>query len=73
MSFSLGSRLIPHLQLPKFLEQAAEHFKTVEIPTDPRFMTPCFSLNNEQRKLLRIYQERYQFRYTIHAPFVSPC
>ena len=71
MSFSLGSRLIPHIHLPNFLEQAAQYFKTIEIPTDPRFMTPYFSLNDEQRKLLRIFRERYQFRYTVHAPFVS--
>ncbi len=71
MPFSLGSRLTPNLPLTRYLTDAATCFHTVEIPTDPRFLSPHFPLNEKSKQTLRVYRERYRFHYTMHAPFVS--
>lgn len=71
MTFGLGARLIADCPLPDYLREAVMHFKAIELNVDPRYFSPYFALTAPQKKILRIYRERYQFKLTMHAPFVS--
>ncbi len=71
MAFSLGSRLTSNLPLAEYLAEVASCFRWVEIPTDPRFLSPHFPLNKGSKITLRAYRLQYHFQYSIHAPFVN--
>ncbi|TCL64277.1 sugar phosphate isomerase/epimerase [Hydrogenispora ethanolica] len=71
MAFSLGSRLTANLPLSEYLAGIATCFRWVEIPTDPRFLSPYFPLNANSKITLRAYGTQYHFRYSMHAPFVN--
>jgi len=69
MAFELGSRLDANLPLAEYLKTAAGLFSTLELHSDPGCLSPFLTYNHAQRKTIRIYQERFQFRLTMHAPF----
>ncbi|HOJ77810.1 MAG TPA: sugar phosphate isomerase/epimerase family protein [Bacillota bacterium] len=71
MPFNLGSRIITNIPLAEYLATVAGNFRTIELHADPRYLTPHFTYNQSQKQTLRIYQERYQFNFTMHAPFVG--
>lgn len=71
MPFSLGSRLVTHLPLAQYLKNVVGGFRTIELPSDPRFLSPHFTYTPAQKRALRIYRERYQFNLTMHAPFIN--
>jgi sugar phosphate isomerase/epimerase len=71
MPFSLGSRLVSHLPLAEYLKNVVGGFRTIELPSDPRFLSPHFTYTPAQKRTLRIYRERYQFNLTMHAPFID--
>jgi sugar phosphate isomerase/epimerase len=71
MPFSLGSRLVSNLPLAEYLKTVVGGFRTIELPSDPRFLSPHFAYTPAQKKTLRIYRERYQFNLTMHAPFID--
>ncbi len=71
MAFMLGSKLTSNIPLTQYLSETASYFRVIEIPTDPRFLSPHFLLNHLSQKTLRTYREEYRFRYTMHAPFVN--
>lgn len=71
MAFCLGSRLVSSLPLSDYLKTVVSGFRIIELPADPRFLSPHFAYTQAQIRTLRIYQERYQFKLTMHAPFID--
>lgn len=71
MAFCLGSRIVNNRPLSTYLQEAVNYFKAIELHTDPHCLSPNFAFTAPEKKTLRIYQERYQFHLTIHAPFVN--
>lgn len=71
MPFTLGSRLVGNQALTDYLKEAVLHFKAIELHADPRYLSPNFAFTTAEKKAIRIYQERYQFRLTMHAPFIN--
>ncbi|HPT87768.1 MAG TPA: sugar phosphate isomerase/epimerase family protein [Bacillota bacterium] len=71
MAFSLGSRLVSNMPLSEYLKTVVSGFRVIELPADPRYLSPHFAYTQAQIKTLRIYQDRYQFRLTMHAPFTD--
>jgi sugar phosphate isomerase/epimerase len=71
MSLCLGSRFTARQPLAEYLSIAAQFFRAIELPTDPKHLSPYFTYTTHQKKALRIYQKRYQFQLTMHAPFVD--
>ena len=71
MSFNLGSRLVKNQPLADYLSKVGQSFSVIELHADPSFLSPYFTYNIAQKKTLRVYQERYSFRFTMHAPFNS--
>jgi sugar phosphate isomerase/epimerase len=67
----LGSRLTAKQPPAEYLTNATHHFQVVELPTEPRQLSPYFSYTASQKKTLQIYKKRYQFQLTMHAPFVD--
>jgi sugar phosphate isomerase/epimerase len=71
MAFCLGSRLVSNLPLTDYLREAVQHFTVIELQADPKYFSSNFAFTANERKVLRIYQDRFQFRLTMHAPFVN--
>ncbi len=71
MAFCLGSRIVSNRPLSAYLQEAAHYFKAIELHTDPRCLSPHFAFTTSEKQTIRIYQERFQFRLTMHAPFVN--
>jgi sugar phosphate isomerase/epimerase len=71
MAFNLGSRLVGNRPLTDYLKEAVLYFKAIELQADPRYLSPNFSFTGPEKRAIRIYQERYRFILTIHAPFVN--
>ena len=71
MAFCLGSRLVSTMPLADYLKNVVSGFRVIELPADPRFLSPHFAYTPAQIKTLRIYQERYQFKLTMHGPFMD--
>jgi sugar phosphate isomerase/epimerase len=67
----LGSRLTTKQPPAEYLTNAARHFQVIELPTEPRQLSPYFSYTTSQKKTLQIYKKRYQFQLTMHAPFID--
>lgn len=71
MAFCLGSRIVSNRPLSAYLQEAVHYFKAIELHTDPRCLSPHFTFTAAEKKTIRIYQERFRFSLTIHAPFVD--
>jgi sugar phosphate isomerase/epimerase len=71
MSICLGSRLAANLPLAKYLTTAVGYFRAIELNADPKYLSPYFSFDANQKNAIRIYQKRYQFRLSLHAPFTD--
>lgn len=71
MAFCFGSRIVTNQPFPDYLRQAAQYFSVIELEADPKFFSNHFSFTPNEKKVLRIYQERFNFRLTLHAPFVN--
>lgn len=71
MAFCLGSRLVSNLPLTDYLREAVQHFTVLELQADPKYFSINFSFTENERKALRIYQDRFHFQLTMHAPFVN--
>lgn len=71
MAFCLGSRIVKNRPLSAYLQETVHYFKAIELHTDPSYLSPHFAFTAPEKKTLRIYQERFRFRLTIHAPFVN--
>ena len=69
MSFGLGSKFVSNIPLAEYLNTIASEFRTVELHADPRALSPYFTFNTAQKQAIRIYQDRYKFSLTMHAPF----
>lgn len=70
MAFCLGSRIVSNRPLSAYLQEAVHYFKAIELHTDPQCLSPHFAFTVPEKQSIRIYQERFQFRLTMHAPFV---
>lgn len=71
MSFGLGTRLTTHLPLSNYLKETVLKFRAFELPAEPRFLSPHFTFTAAEKKVLCIFQKRYAFRMTLHAPFIG--
>lgn len=71
MAFCLGSRIVKNRPLSAYLQETVHYFKAIELHTDPSYLSPHFAFTAPEKKTLRIYQERFRFRLTMHAPFVN--
>jgi sugar phosphate isomerase/epimerase len=71
MPFCLGSRLTANQPLAEYLKTAAGYFRAIELNADPKYLSPYFNFDANQKNAIRIYQKRYQFRLTLHAPFIN--
>lgn len=71
MFLPLGSRLTANLPLADYLKTATGHFGALELPTDPKHLSPYFTYTASQKSAIRIYQKRFQFRLSLHAPFID--
>ncbi len=71
MAFCLGSRIVNNRPLSAYLQEAVLYFKAIELHTDPRCLSPHFAFTAPEKQTIRIYQERFQFHLTMHAPFVN--
>ena len=71
MAFCLGSRLIVNSPLTEYLREAALQFKVIELQADPSYFSANYALTVNEKKVLRIYRERYGFQLTMHAPFIN--
>lgn len=71
MAFCLGSRLVVNCPLTEYLREAAQHFKVIELQADPSYFSTNYALTINEKKVLRIYRERYGFQLTMHAPFIN--
>jgi sugar phosphate isomerase/epimerase len=69
MAFCLGSRIIANRPLTDYLKAAVLHFKVIELQADPHYFSPNYTLTANEKNIIRIYQERYGFQLTMHAPF----
>jgi sugar phosphate isomerase/epimerase len=69
MAFCLGSRIIANRPLTDYLKKAVLYFNVIELQADPRYFSPNYTLTVNEKKIIRIYQERYGFQLTMHAPF----
>ncbi len=69
MAFCLGSRIIANRPLTDYLKEAVLYFNVIELQADPRYFSPNYTLTVNEKKIIRIYQERYGFQLTLHAPF----
>lgn len=71
MAFCLGSRIVNNRPLSAYLQETVHYFKAIELHTDPSCLSPHFAFTAAEKRTIRIYQERFQFRLTMHAPFVN--
>jgi sugar phosphate isomerase/epimerase len=71
MSLCLGSRFTARQPLAQYLSIAAHHFRAIELPADPKHLSPYFTYTAHHKHTLSIYQKRYQFQLTMHAPFIG--
>ncbi|HYH05296.1 MAG TPA: sugar phosphate isomerase/epimerase family protein [Bacillota bacterium] len=71
MSIRLGSKLTTNLPLAEYLKKATGHFRAIELPTDPKHLSPFFTYTSSQKSAIRIYQKLFQFHLSMHAPFVD--
>lgn len=71
MAFCLGSRIVNNRPLSAYLREAVHYFKAIELHTDPRCLSPHFAFTAPEKQTIKIYQERFQFQLTMHAPFVN--
>ncbi len=71
MAFCLGSRIVNNRPLSAYLQEAVHYFKAIELHTDPRCLSSHFAFTAPEKQTIRIYQERFKFRLTMHAPFVN--
>ena len=71
MPFKIGSRIVANRPLTDYLREAVLHFKVIELQADPRYFSANYSLKANEKKIIRIYQERYEFQLTMHAPFIN--
>lgn len=71
MAFCLGSRLVVNYPLTEYLREAALQFKVIELQADPSYFSTNYALTVNEKKVLRIYRERYGFQLTMHAPFIN--
>lgn len=69
MAFCLGSRITANRPLTDYLRTAVLHFKVIELQADPHYFSPNYTLTVNEKNIIRIYQERYGFQLTMHAPF----
>lgn len=69
MAFNLGSRITANRPLTDYLKTAALHFKVIELQADPHYFSANYTLTANEKNIIRIYQERYGFQLTMHAPF----
>ncbi len=71
MPFCFGSRIVSNQPLTDYLREAVQHFSVIELQADPRYFSQHFAFTENEKKALRIYQERFRFRLTMHAPFIN--
>jgi sugar phosphate isomerase/epimerase len=71
MAFRLGSRMVSNLPLTDYLREAVQHFQIIELQADPKYFSANFAFTANERSALRIYQDRYHFQMTMHAPFFN--
>ena len=71
MSFCLGTRLTTNLPLANYLKETVLKFRALELPAEPRFLSPHFAFTDSEKKVLGIFRKRYAFRMTLHAPFID--
>lgn len=69
MALCLGSRIVANRPLTDYLKAAVLHFKVIELQADPHYFSPNYTLTANEKNIIRIYQERYGFQLTMHAPF----
>jgi sugar phosphate isomerase/epimerase len=71
MAFRLGSRMVSGLPLTDYLRETVQYFTIIELQADPKFFSANFAFTTNERTALRIYQERFHFDLTMHAPFTN--
>jgi sugar phosphate isomerase/epimerase len=71
MPICLGSRLTATQPLAEYLKTVAGYFRAIELNADPKYLSPYFSFDANQKNAIRIYRKRFQFRLTMHAPFID--
>ncbi len=69
MALCFGSRIVANRPLTDYLKEAVLHFNAIELQADPRYFSPNYTLTMNEKKIIRIYRERYGFQLTMHAPF----
>ncbi|NLW49154.1 MAG: sugar phosphate isomerase/epimerase [Firmicutes bacterium] len=71
MAFCLGSRIVSDRPLSAYLQETVHYFKAIELHTDPQCLSPYFAFTIPEKQTIKIYQERFKFRLTMHAPFIN--
>lgn len=71
MAFCLGSRIVNNRPISAYLQEAVHYFGVIELHTDPRCLSPNFTFTAPEKQTIRIYQERFKFQLTMHAPFTN--
>jgi Sugar phosphate isomerases/epimerases len=71
MAFRLGSRLVGNLPLTDYLRETVQYFSLIELQADPKFFSTNFAFTANDRSALKIYQDRFHFQMTMHAPFIN--
>lgn len=71
MAFNFGSRIVSNEPLTDYLREVVQYFNVIELQADPRYFSHHFAFTTNEKKVLKIYQERFQFQLTMHAPFTN--
>jgi sugar phosphate isomerase/epimerase len=69
MAFRIGSRMIGNIPLADYLRETVQYFSVIELQSDPKFFSSNFGFTANERSALRIYQDRFHFQLTMHAPY----
>ncbi len=69
MAFRLGSQMVSNVPLADYLRETVQYFPVIELQSDPKFFSANFGFTANERSALRIYQDRFHFQLTMHAPY----
>jgi sugar phosphate isomerase/epimerase len=69
MAFCFGSRMVGNVPLSNYLRETVQYFPVIELQSDPKFFSSNFGFTANERSALKIYQDRFHFQLTMHAPY----
>jgi sugar phosphate isomerase/epimerase len=61
--------MVGNMPLTDYLREAVQHFHIIELQADPKYFSANFAFTANERSALKIYQDRFHFQLTMHAPF----